>query len=67
MMDKVGHGTSTRGERNPSAKLTKDDIRSIRATYAAGGATQSALGVLYGVSQGVVSLIVRRKAWAHVE
>jgi hypothetical protein len=30
-MDKVGHGTHNRGERNPNHKLTEGDVRQIRA------------------------------------
>lgn len=55
-----------RGVSNPKAKLTEDEVRAIRARYKAGGVTQQTLADQYGVSQFVVSLIVRRKSWAHV-
>ena len=43
-------------------KLTDDAVRALRARYAAGGVTQQALADEYGVTQGVVSNIVNRRA-----
>ena len=55
------------GERNGGGgKLTADDVREIRRRYAAGGQTQSELGSRFGVSQHMVSLIVRGEKWTHV-
>jgi hypothetical protein len=56
-----------KGEKNGNAKLTKRDIKVIRATYAKGGITQRQIGAQYGVSDVLISLIVRRVAWSHVE
>jgi hypothetical protein len=57
---------SPRGEERIWAKLTEDDVRAIRARYAAGGISMSALGREYGISAPNVCLIVKRKTWAHV-
>lgn len=48
-----------RGEKNPAVKLTSAQVAAIRATYAAGGVSQAALGGLYGVSFKTISKIVR--------
>jgi hypothetical protein len=64
--DRVRHGTSNRGERSASAKLTERDVRAIRAEYAAGGLIQAEIGARYGVSNVQVSNIVNRKKWAHL-
>ncbi len=48
-------------------KLINRQIRAIRKRYAAGDTSQSQLGVVYGVSQRMISLIVRNEAWTHVE
>jgi len=48
-----------RGEKNPAAKLTSAQVAAIRATYAAGGVSQAALGELYRVSFKTISKIVR--------
>jgi hypothetical protein len=56
-----------RGERKTSAKLTESDVREIRRAYAAGEATQSTLGVRFGVSQVKISQVVLRKNWTHID
>jgi hypothetical protein len=62
MRDKVAHGTQTRGETHPIAKLTEDDVRAIRASRE----TTRALGEQYGVSQVAIVFIKNRKTWKHV-
>ncbi len=59
-------GTNIRGGLNPKAKLTEQDVRTVRALYAAGKATQPELGQRYGVSHSTIGLIVRRKSWRSV-
>jgi hypothetical protein len=51
------------GELNPNAKLTLEMANEIRRRYAAGGVTQAALGVEFGVRQTTISTIVRGKKW----
>jgi hypothetical protein len=53
------------GERNPHAKLTEDDVRSIRAKVAA-GVPQTRIQVEYDLSRAGVQRIVSRRAWMHV-
>jgi DNA invertase Pin-like site-specific DNA recombinase len=66
-MDTKGRrrGHVQRGTKNPLAKLTEDDVRKMRAEYAA-GARQVDLAARYGIWQGTVSSILRRRTWAHV-
>lgn len=54
------------GTANASAKLDEMKVREIRAAYAAGDVAQLTLGRRYGVSQEVISRIVRFQAWTHV-
>lgn len=53
------------GQKSGVAKLTEDDVRKMRAEYAA-GARQVDLAARYGIWQGTVSSILRRRTWAHV-
>lgn len=48
------------------AKLSEDNVREIRRRYAAGGETQRALGLEFGVGQAEVWHIVHRKHWKNV-
>lgn len=54
------------GDHHKDAKLTCDDVRVIRRTYAGGGIYQREIANRYGISQTVVSAIIRRKTWVHV-
>lgn len=63
--DKVRGGTVARGVRHASAKLTEADVHAIRAAAAA-GETGKALAARFSVSANQVSLIIRRRNWAHV-
>lgn len=62
--DKVVHGTSQHGENNHAAKLSEDDVRSIRS--AVGKVTQSTLARKYGVTQQTISAIQNRSRWQQV-
>lgn len=55
------------GSKHPNSKLTDDKVREIRRLHAAGGYTFAALARRYGVSLSLVSKIVKRKTWRHVE
>ena len=50
-----------RGERNPNAKLSDAQRELIREAYATKRETQAELAARFGVSQGQVSRIVRKK------
>lgn len=64
MMDRHIHGSVPHGETAPWAKLTNLDVLAIRA--AASSASQTDIARAYGLTQSMVSLIVRRKRWAHL-
>jgi hypothetical protein len=55
------------GESNGQSKLTEVLVRAIRKAYAAGGVTQAQLAVQYGVSKALISFVVTRRSWRHVE
>lgn len=54
-----------RGSDRPAAKLTDDQIVEIRQAYAH-GSKQTEIAESYGITQGLVSLIVNGKRWTHV-
>jgi hypothetical protein len=59
--------STTFASRPPNSRLTPEQVVSIRAEYGQGkGVTQKELALKYGVAQGVISNIVRRKRWAAV-
>jgi len=55
-----------RGERNSHSKLTKADVRQIRADYAAGLASGKALAKKYGMHDTTIYDVINRKSWKHV-
>jgi hypothetical protein len=64
--DAIVAGTYPHGETVGTAKLTECDIRNIRAEYAKGGLTQTALARFYDVSGVQIGRIINHVAWAHV-
>lgn len=58
-------GRGLPGEANGSSKLTADDVRAIRI-FNTIGLPQKTLGNLFGVSQPMIGLIVRREKWKHL-
>lgn len=56
-----------RGEASPNAKLTEVTVRAIRARYAYRVVPMSQLAREYGVSISVISAVVRRERWRHVD
>ena len=63
--DAVATGTHARGVANGHAKLSESDVLVMRKR-AASGATGKTLSVEYGVSQGLVTEILRGRRWTHV-
>jgi hypothetical protein len=53
------------GTRNPSAKLTEDDVREIRILNGFGFA-QKELGKMYDVSASTIGFIINYKRWKHI-
>lgn len=49
-----------------ASKLTVDEVREIRARYAAGGILMKHLATEYGISQDAVYKIIRRILWSHL-
>ncbi len=65
-MDKVRHGTSCRGSRNGSAKLTESQVSEIKRLHRTGKYTQKKLSAEFGINQGSVSAIIRGEKWKHI-
>lgn len=61
-----GRGKITRGEDHKHSKLTEAQVLEIRTRYVPRAVTQQALADEFGVSQHVISSIIRRKGWAHI-
>lgn len=66
--DERGRQVTPRGVAHGSAKLTEDDVRTIRATYVPRSREFStyALARRFGVCAELIGFIVRRKLWVHV-
>jgi hypothetical protein len=58
--------TSNRGTLNGRAKINPDVVRAIRTIWGT-GPTIIQIGELYGISNQMVSRIIAKKAWVHVE
>lgn len=57
---------AVQGERNPAAKLSVEEVRTIRAALA-GGWPKNSLAPLFGVSRRLLRLIETRRMWGHLE
>ncbi len=65
--DKVRHGNSLVGIEHPGAKLTDDEVKEIRAKYAAGGTSTTKLARNYGLkSAQSIGNIINRLTWSHL-
>ena len=51
------------GEDKPAAKLTWEQVRSIRAAYAAGTHTKAALARQYGVAHTTIKQVINHATW----
>ena len=56
-----------KGECNPTAKLTWDDVGEIRTQYHYSGISQKALGMIYRVARTDIGNIVRNESWNEQE
>lgn len=65
MRDMISKGRGARGESHGHAKLTAEQVREIRSAHAK-GVLQKDLADEFRMSKMMVSLIVRRKNWAHL-
>lgn len=66
--DKVERDRQAKGETNGRAKLTEADVATIRAEYVRGCRTRGniAMARRFGVSDMLISKIMRRVLWAHM-
>lgn len=62
----VRTGLSNRGSRSTNAKLTDEQVMEIRTRYKGEWGEQGRLALEYGVTQGLVSKIVRGDTWTHL-
>ena len=60
--DKIAHGTNGEGEKNPMARLTKEDVQEIR-TRVANGESQISMCSIFNVSPMTISRAVRKVNW----
>lgn len=62
MMDKVAHGTSSRGAVCGNAKLTEEDVLAIRAS----SGSQQSIADKFGISQVHAGRIINREVWIDI-
>lgn len=65
MADKLAHGTSNEGEKHPNAKLTAEQVITIRQLVAS-GMKQRAVASAFGIHIVTVSGIHLRRRWTHI-
>ena len=63
----IALGRKATGERSPNAKLTDADVRLIRSTYRHERGVVKALSKQFGVDRHIITGIIKRRAWKHVE
>jgi DNA-binding transcriptional regulator YiaG len=63
MADRIRDGTTNKGERSNTAKLTSAQVLDIRTRV---GETQSKLAEEFGVSKRTISDTIRRRTWKHI-
>lgn len=59
--DMIAHGTTLRGTKHPSAKLTEDDVATIRGLR---GLPLKELAARFGVSRSTISAVQTGKGWS---
>jgi len=67
-MDAAAKGRTAKqlGENHGMNKLRNEDVLEIREKYSIGNVSQQQLASRFGVSQGMIWLIVKRKNWKHI-
>ena len=61
-----GRRASKKGTNNGRSKLSEKDVKRIRKIFAEGKKNKTEISKLFGVSDTLIGLIVRRKSWPHV-
>lgn len=64
--ERLGKSLASRGQRNPATNLTDDEVIEIHRIYCQGRYTQTQIGMMFGVSQVVVSGIARGATWKYL-
>ena len=59
-------GRHSHGEKHGLAKLTENNVRSIRSEYKTGATSYSRLANQYSVDIALICRIIQRKIWRHV-
>jgi hypothetical protein len=67
LKDSIAHGTISRGERRPLAKLTEADVHHIRAVYTGARGQVGVLAREFGVSYVTVHDVLSGRTWAWLE
>lgn len=62
MADMVAKGRQSKGSHRHTAKLSEVDVLAIRAS----ASKQAELADMFGVTQGIISMIRARRIWRHV-
>ena len=66
MRDRTAKGRDAAGSAAPMAVLNEESVRAIRVLHGGGGRSHKALGALFGVDKSTISLLLKRKTWAHI-
>lgn len=66
LKDRDPHGTDPRGERGPNAKLTLDQVHSIRLRFTGKVGEQTTFARELGVTVATINHIVRGKTWRNL-
>jgi len=64
-MDKVLHGTHSRGNKNKQCRLSEHQVRDIRSLR--GKLSEERIAVNFGVSRGTIACIMQRRTWAWLD
>lgn len=64
---RLGLAKGNVGIKNPSAKLTDDDVREVRKELREGKMTQRKIAEMFGVVPMVITDIKKGRSWTHVE
>jgi len=65
LQDMASKGRSTRGQRNPMAKLTEEEVKDIKY-FLSIGINDFDIAKQYEVTRGAINLIKQGKRWNHV-
>jgi hypothetical protein len=61
--DKIAHGTSGKGEKNPSAILNWEKVTEIRSRYTGARGELTSMGLEYGVCAEAIGRIIHNRVW----